>query len=245
MYGALIQLAGMGYNAEMQGRATHKALTKNRKVRAADEQYSGYAQDETDQTANYLRGLSLARLKNQGLLASNISGQPMQDAGQAGQDFYGQQLGGVLDRGQGAQVGAAQGVNRGSPAGNLWRARADARSAPRLGSQADLVMQAGRRQGIDRYRQDQMNGLAEANINLDRKTGERFRRVSLNDAYRQRKLAEIMRTNGVDSGEANMRAQGELIQGVAGVGGAALNSYQANQPADPYNRTPVAGSGGY
>lgn len=243
MYGALIQLAGMGYNAEMQGRANHKALTKNRKVRAADEQYSGYAQDETDQTANYLRGLSLARLKNQGLLASNISGQPMQDAGAAGEDFYGQRLGGVLDRGQGDMVNAAQGVGRGSRAGNLWRARADQRSAPRLGSQIGLVTQAGRRQGIDRYRQDQMNGLAEANVNLDRKTAERFRRVSLNDAYRQRKLGEIMRRNGVDSGEANMRAQGELIQGVAGVGGAALNSYQANKPADQYNRTPVSGWG--
>lgn len=235
MYGALIQLAGMGYNAEMQSNATHKALNKNRKVRAAEQQYGGYAADDEKQTTDYLKWLSLARLKNQGELAGNISGKPMLDAGEDGEADYDMRLDETLGRGGEVMRSSGRGLGRSDTgAAGRWGTLARARSAPRLQSQGEMVRFAGRRQGEDRYRQDQMNSLAEASINLDRKTSERLRRSALLDAYRQRKLSEIMRKNGVDTGEAGMRAQGQLVQSLAGVGGSALNSYSANQPAsDP------------
>lgn len=231
MYGALIQLGGMGYNAEMEGRANYKAVKKNRKVRAADQQYSDYAAADQTDTTNYLQDLSLDRLRNQGQLAGDISGQPMLDAGANGEADYMGRLGDTLGQADGAMSSNFGGINRGGPAASLWRGRAMARSAPRLQSQANLVGVAGRRQGESRFRQDEMNSLAEASTNLDRKTNERLRRSSLLAAYRQRKLSEIMRKNGVDTGEAGLRSQGQLVQGLAGVGGAAFNSYQANQPA--------------
>jgi hypothetical protein len=237
MYGALIQLAGMGYQAEMDGRARHKALTKNRKVRAAEEQYGGYAAADQKADAAYYRAMSLGRLRNQGALASRISGQPALAAGEAGEADYGGRLAAVMGRANGAIATGTSGVGRGGRGMRKWAGAAMGRSAPRLASQANLVRLAGRRQGIDRFRQDEMNGMAEAGITMDRRIGERGRRSALLDAYRQRKLSEIMRANGVDSGEAGMRAQGAMVAGLAGIAGGALNSYNANQPA--------SGTGGY
>jgi hypothetical protein len=231
MYGTLIQLAGMGYNSEMQGRAAHSALTKNRKVRAAEQQYGGYAAQDEASDADYYRNMSMDRLRNQGALASRISGQPALAAGAAGESDYANRLAAVMGQGDQAIAAGTSGIGRGGPGMQRWGDAAYARSAPRLASQANLVRLAGRRQGIDRFRQDEMNANAEAGVNMDRRVAERGQRSALNDAYRQRKLSEIMRANGVDTGEAGMIAQGQLVQGLAGIAGSGLNSYMANRPA--------------
>lgn len=229
-YGSLIQLGTMGYNMEMQGRAKHRSNRQIARSQQAEDQYGGYAQQDMEQLQQYLRGLSQDRLRNAGTFAAALSGPDYTAAGQAGEE---DDLGRLQETlgGAGQTINAASGgINRGGPAASLWRQRAAMRSMPRLSSQANLVGIAGRRAGESRFTQEGLNQLSEADTTLGRRGNEAQQRSTLLDAYRRRKLSEILRANGVDN-VSGLLNQGQTVQALGNIAGGALNSYMANRPS--------------
>ncbi len=228
-WGTLIQLAGMGYQAEMDGRANHKAVRSNRRTRQAQEQYDDFAQkDEADLSA-YLRDLGERRTQNQGRAGRRIMGRAATEAANRGEAEYDSRLMDTL--GGIDPMMAPNGRRAAMPGFMQWRKMAEERNRPRLASQAGLVRLAGRRQGQDDHTQDELDALAEADLDIQRSGQDRGRRSALLGAFREREFAKWARKFGGAAGQiANLRANGAMVSGLAGVAGGALNSYQANQP---------------